>query len=147
MVLKLNELLNIFLMQHYIKGIPVNKEIYDQYQLKQKKNKRIILVVVSIIVIGTIGLFIASFLGGKYLMEKSDAYRIAEEVIHKNKEIKEITGNIEDVDFSSGNIHMSNGDGEASLYLDVDGEEKDVTVYIYLTKENGKWITHDIEVE
>ncbi|GGB74690.1 hypothetical protein GCM10007424_13290 [Flavobacterium suaedae] len=134
-------------MQHYIKGIPVSKEVYDEYQLKQKKKKRTILLVVSIFIIGTIGLFIASFIGGKYLIKKSDAYHIAEEVIQKNKEIKEITGDIEDIDFSSGSIHTSNGDGEASLYLDVEGEKKDVTVYLYLSKENGEWVTHDIEIE
>lgn len=134
-------------MQHYIKGIPVSKEVYDQYESKQKKKKRTIILVICIVVIGTIGLFAASFIGGKYLMKKSDAYHTAEEVINKSEEIKAITGDIESIDFSSGNIRTSNGDGEANLYLDVDGEEKDVTVYIYLSKENGKWTTHEIEVE
>ena len=134
-------------MQYYIKGIPVSKEDYDQYQLKQKKKKQTILLVVSIVVIGSIVLFTASFFGAKYLIKKSDAFHFAEEVIQKNKEVKEITGDIEDIDFSSGSINTDNGYGEASLYLDVDGEKKDVTVYIYLSKENGEWVTHDIEIE
>lgn len=83
--------------------------------------------------------FILLFVGAA--IKNSDAYKVAIIEIEKNEEIIKETGGIEGYGFfPTGNINVSNGNGEAQLGIKVLGNEKDINIDVYLTKEpNGEW--------
>lgn len=75
-------------------------------------------------------------------MKNSDAYKVAIKEIEKNQEILDETGGIKGYGFiPAGNVNISNGNGQAQLEIKVLGNEKDMSVSVYLTKEpNGEWM-------
>ncbi|MGJ8733009.1 MAG: RDD family protein [Cellulophaga sp.] len=87
----------------------------------------------------TFFIFIFFFVGS--VMKNSDAYKVAIIEIEKNEEIQSETGGIKDYGMMpTGSINMTNGYGEALLGIKVIGNDKDVNVDVYLTKEsNGEW--------
>jgi uncharacterized RDD family membrane protein YckC len=74
-------------------------------------------------------------------MKHSDAYKLAISEIEKNQEIIKETGGIKEYGmFPTGGISVKNDYGEANLSIKVIGNEKDLNVDVYLTKEpNGEW--------
>lgn len=85
--------------------------------------------------------FIFTFLFIGSAMKNSDAYKEAIHNIEQNEEIITETGGIKGFGMMpTGGISSAGGSGEAQLRIKVLGNEKDLTVFVYLTKEpNGKW--------
>ena len=74
-------------------------------------------------------------------MKSSEAYKVAVREIERNEEILKETGGIKGYGFMpTGSVNISNGNGQAQLQITVVGNEKDLKVSVYLTKEpNGEW--------
>ena len=96
--------------------------------------------VLALVGIG-IAYFIFMFLFIGAALKSSDAYKLAIKEIEKNQEILTETGGIKGYGFMpAGNVKISNGNGQAQLEIKVLGNEKDVSVNVYLTKEpNAEW--------
>ena len=88
-----------------------------------------------------IAFFTFTFLFVGSAMKNSDAYKVALTEIEKNEEILSETGGITGYGMMpTGNVSISNGNGQAQLEIKVLGNEKDLNVGVYLTKEpNGEW--------
>lgn len=89
-----------------------------------------------------IAFFTFTFLFAGSAMKNSDAYKVAITEIEKNEEILSETGGIKGYGMMpTGSINISNENGQAILEIKVLGNEKDLNVGVYLTKEpNGEWI-------
>ncbi|WP_299680625.1 RDD family protein [uncultured Tenacibaculum sp.] len=74
-------------------------------------------------------------------MKNSDAYKVAVQEIEQNQEILDETGGIKGYGMMpTGSVNISNGNGQAQLEIKVLGNEKDLNISVYLTKEpNGEW--------
>lgn len=74
-------------------------------------------------------------------MKNSDAYKVAITEIEKNDQITTETGGIKGYGMlPTGNVSISNGQGQAQLEITVLGNTKDLNVSVYLEKEpNGEW--------
>ncbi len=85
--------------------------------------------------------FVFIFLFAGAAMKNSDAYKVAITEIEQNEDIISETGGIKGYGMMpTGNVSISNGNGQAQLEIKVLGNEKDVNVGVYLTKEpNGEW--------
>lgn len=85
--------------------------------------------------------FVFVFLFGGSAMKKSDAYKVATKEIEQNKDIIAETGGIKGYGMMpTGNVSISNGQGQAQLEIKVLGNTKDLNVSVYLEKEpNGQW--------
>nr|WP_319397656.1 RDD family protein [uncultured Carboxylicivirga sp.] len=79
-------------------------------------------------------------------MKSSDAYKVAVSYIEQQEDIINEIGGIKGYGMMpSGSINVSNGYGEAQLGITVIGNEKDVSITIYLTKEPGsEWSIIDV---
>ncbi len=88
-----------------------------------------------------IAFFTFTFLFTGSAMKSSDAYKVAIMEIEQNKEIVTETGGIKGYGMMpTGNISISNGIGQAQLGITVIGNEKEIDINVYLTKEtNGEW--------
>ncbi|WP_179321137.1 RDD family protein [Winogradskyella helgolandensis] len=92
--------------------------------------------------IGTgIAFFTFTFLFAGSAMKNSDAYKVAVSKIEQNEEIILETGGITGYGMMpTGNVNISNGNGQAQLEIKVLGYKRDLNVSVYLTKEpNGEW--------
>lgn len=73
-------------------------------------------------------------------MKNSDAYKTAVSEIEKSEEIRTQTGGIKGYGIMpTGNISVSNNEGQAQLEIKVLGNTNDMHVNVYLEKENGQW--------
>nr|WP_296620417.1 RDD family protein [Marivirga sp.] len=88
-----------------------------------------------------IAFFTFIFLFAGTAMKNSDAYKVAVKEIEQNQEILVETGGIEGYGMMPiGSVNISNGNGQAQLEIKVLGNDKDLNVSVYLTKEpNGEW--------
>ena len=88
-----------------------------------------------------IAFFTFTFLFAGTAMKNSDAYKVAIEEIEQNEEIITETGGITGYGMiPTGNVSISNGIGQAQLEIKIHGNDKDLNVSVYLTKEpNGEW--------
>ena len=79
-------------------------------------------------------------------MKNSNAYKVAIAEIEKNEDIISETGGIKGYGMMpTGNVNISNGYGEAQMEISVLGNEKDIDVVVYLTKQpDGDWILNEI---
>ena len=79
-------------------------------------------------------------------MKDSEAYKIAIKEIERNPEIVTESGGITGYGMMpGGNISISNGVGQAQLEIKVLGNEKDLNVRVYLSKEaGGEWELKEI---
>lgn len=112
-------------------------------QQKKKSRKIIAIVIPSIIVIGAVLMFLTGS-----LMKKSDAYKTAVESIKQDANVQKQTGGIKDFGyFVTGQIKTVNDAGEANLSIKVEGQKEDVTVFVYLTKDNAGWHTQEMNIE
>lgn len=83
-------------------------------------------------------IFFIVFIGS--MMKNSDAYKTAVSEIEKSEEIRIQTGGIKGYGIMpTGNISVSNDEGQAQLEIKVLGNTNDMHVNVYLEKENGKW--------
>lgn len=74
-----------------------------------------------------------------FILRSSAAYEVAIAEIATNEEVLEATGGIVEFDqFPMGNINISNDYGEASLQIDVKGEQQDVLVSVGMIKAPGE---------
>ncbi len=85
--------------------------------------------------------FVFMFLFVGAAMKNSGAYKVAVNEIENNQEILIKTGGINGYGMMpTGNVNITNGYGQAQLEIEVLGNEKDINVSVYLTKEpNGEW--------
>ncbi|PZO34887.1 MAG: RDD family protein [Flavobacteriaceae bacterium] len=83
-------------------------------------------------------IFFIVFIGS--MMKNSDAYKTAITEIEKSEEIRIQTGGIKGYGIMpTGNISVSNNEGQAQLEIKVLGNTNDMHVNVYLEKENGQW--------
>lgn len=88
-----------------------------------------------------IAFFTFTFLFIGSAMKNSDAYKVAIQEIEQNEEIISETGGIKGYGMMpTGNVSISNGNGQTQLEIKVLGNEKDMNISVYLTKEpNDEW--------
>ena len=88
-----------------------------------------------------IAFFTFTFLFAGAAMKNSDAYKVAIKEIERNQGILTETGGIKGYGMMpTGNVKISNGNGQARLEIKVLGNEKDMSVKVYLTKEpSAEW--------
>ncbi|WP_177764456.1 RDD family protein [Flavobacterium sp. I3-2] len=93
----------------------------------------------------TFSVFVFLFAGSA--MKNSDAYKVATKEIELNKEIIAETGGIKGYGMMpTGNVSISNGQGQAQLEIKVLGNKKDLNVSVYLEKEpNAEWKLIEIQ--
>ena len=75
------------------------------------------------------------------VLKNSEVYKVASHKIKLNQEIINETGGIKGFGMiPTGNVNISNGHGKANLTIKVLGNNKDLNVHTYLTKEpDGEW--------
>lgn len=105
---------------------------------KQRKRKKWILI--SSVLLGIVILFIGFIVAITWVLKSSDAYKVAETVVYEDEKVIGLTGGVEGINMSSGNISINNGYGTASFTMDVEGQDHDVEVYIEMKMEPlGNW--------
>lgn len=117
-------------------GDKIAKTIVVKNPNKPKKLPRIL----ALVGVG-IAFFAFTFYFTGSAMKNSDAYKVAIHEIENNQEILKETGGIKGYGMMpTGNINISNGNGQAQLEIKVIGNDKDLNIAVYLTKEpNGEW--------
>lgn len=111
------------------------QEILEANRKIRKRNYKLIaLVIIGLAIAVTAFVFLVSF-----GLKSTDAFKTAEQEIHKSLEIQTVTGGIEAISLSTGSVSTHNNDGEANFDISVDGTRKDIDVSVYLTKHNGQW--------
>jgi len=104
--------------------------------------KKIIAIVVGIVAV--IGLIVALFVGGITFfvfrtIGNSEAADTARSYLRSNEKLKQDIGEVKDFgSIVTGNINVSNGDGVATLYLKVYGENKTVNARVDLSYRNNR---------
>ena len=106
--------------------------------------KKIVLIIVGIF--GVLALLVVLFAGGILLFAEraignSEAAETARTYLRNNEILKQDIGEVKDFGwFVTGNINVSNGDGEATLYLKVIGEKRNVNARVDLSyRSNRNW--------
>src|SRR5882762_11666664 len=106
--------------------------------------KKIILIIAGILAV--LGLIVALFVGGIvwfafHTIAKSEAAETARTYLRNNEVLKQDIGEVKDFgSFVTGNVNVSNGDGEATLYLKVIGAKRDVNARVDLSyRSNQNW--------
>lgn len=96
--------------------------------------------IITLVVVGAT-FFVFAYLFAATAMKNSEAYKTAIKEIERNQEIVTDTGGIKGYGMMpAGNISISNGVGQAQLQIKILGNEKDLDVRVYLTKEpGGEW--------
>jgi len=107
------------------------------------KNTKKLNVLPRVLALGGIGIayFVFIFVFVFASMKNSDAYKTVISEIEQNQElIKEVGGIKEYGMFPTGGVSIKSGYGEANLEIKVIGNEKELSVNAYLTKEpNEEW--------
>ena len=104
--------------------------------------KKIIAIVVGILAV--ICLIVALFVGGITFfvfrtIGNSEAADTARSYLRSNEKLKQDIGEVKDFgSIVTGNINVSNGDGVATLYLKVYGENKTVNARVDLSYRNNR---------
>jgi hypothetical protein len=106
--------------------------------------KKIILIIAGILAV--LALVVALFVGGIFwfvfhTIGNSEAAEASRTYLRNNEILKQDIGEVKDFgSFVTGNVNVSNGDGEATLYLKVIGEKRDVNARVDLSyRSNQKW--------
>ena len=103
--------------------------------------KKIVIIIVSIVIV--LGLVAALVVGGIvgavfYGIGNSDAANVAKDFLRNNEKLKQEIGEVKDFgSFITGNVNISNGDGNAQLNLKVIGERKTVNATVELVFRSG----------
>jgi hypothetical protein len=106
--------------------------------------KKIILIVGGIFVV--LGLIVALFVGAIaffafHTISRSEAAETARNYLRTNEILKQDIGDVKDFgSIITGSINVSNGDGEATLYLKAIGEKGNANVRVNLAyRSNRSW--------
>ena len=106
--------------------------------------KKIILIIAGILAV--LALVVALFVGGIFwfvfhTIGNSEAAEASRTYLRNNEVLKQDIGEVKDFgSFVTGNVNVSNGDGEATLYLKVIGAKRDVNARVDLSyRSNQKW--------
>jgi hypothetical protein len=106
--------------------------------------KKIILIIAGIL--GVLALVVALFVGGIFwfvfhTIGNSEAAEASRTYLRNNQALRQDIGEVKDFgSFVTGNINFSNGDGEATLYLKVIGEKREVNARVDLSyRSNQNW--------
>jgi hypothetical protein len=104
--------------------------------------KKILLVIGGVILV--LGLIVALFVGGIawfafHAIGTSDAAETARAYLRSNQVLKQDIGEVKDFgSFVTGSINANNGDGEATLYIKVIGEKRNVNARVDLSYRNNR---------
>jgi hypothetical protein len=106
--------------------------------------RKIVLIIAGIL--GVLVLIVALFVGGItwfafHTMANSEAAETSRTYLRNNEVLKQDIGEVKDFgSFITGNINFANGDGEATLYLKVIGEKRNVNARVDLSyRSNRNW--------
>jgi hypothetical protein len=106
--------------------------------------KKIILIIAGIL--GVLALVVALFVGGIawfafHTIASSEAAEASRTYLRHNQALKQDIGEVKDFgSFITGNVNVANGDGEATLYLKVIGEKRNVNARVDLSyRSNQNW--------
>ncbi|MGQ2985097.1 hypothetical protein [Flavobacterium sp.] len=105
-----------------------------------KRRKRKTTTIVLIIVAAVIALSVTFYFMISSFVKDSDAYKAAIEHLGNDPDIKSETGGINEYNVDGFHISTTNGHGDATFNITIDGKDKDIPVYLELTKHpDGKW--------
>ena len=114
------------------------------WQICCMSTKKIILIIAGIF--GVLALLVVLFAGGVLLFAEraignSEAAETARTYLRNNEILKQDIGEVKDFgSFITGQINVANGDGEATLYLKVIGEKRNVNATVNLSyRSNRNW--------
>jgi len=106
--------------------------------------KKIILIIAG--VLGVLALVVALVVGGVFwfvfhTIGSSEAAEASRTYLRHNQALKQDIGEVKDFgSFITGNVNVANGDGEATLYLKVIGEKRNVNARVDLSyRSNQNW--------
>jgi hypothetical protein len=104
--------------------------------------KKIILIIAGVVAV--LALIVALFVGAIawftfHTIANSEAAEAARTFLRSNEMLKQDIGEVKDFgSFITGNINVQNADGEATLYLKVIGEKRNVNVRVDLSYRNNR---------
>ena len=104
--------------------------------------QKILLIIGCIVLV--LGLIVALFVGGIawfafHAIGTSEAAETARAYLRNNQVLKQDIGEVKDFgSIVTGNINAQSGDGEATLYLKVIGEKRNVNVRVDLSYRNNR---------
>jgi len=104
--------------------------------------KKILLIIAGVVVV--LGLIVALFVGGiawfaLHTIGNSEAAETARTYLRSNQVLKQDIGEVKDFgSIVTGNINSQSGDGEATLYLKVIGEKRNVNARVDLSYRNNR---------
>lgn len=86
-------------------------------------------------------LFILIGIAARYLMLRSDAYRVAETFVRTDSRIEDRLGKVEAVSlaYSGGYLKFTGGSGKSELDLKVKGESRTEVIHVVLLRERRVW--------
>lgn len=100
------------------------------------------------LIIGAIILFTSIYFGVTGMMEGSQPYEYAFELINKDEELLKILGSpIEKDGMIQGNINWKNGDKSAKMAIPIAGPKGTGKLYIDATGKGDEWNYHEIRIE
>ncbi|MDT0606571.1 cytochrome c oxidase assembly factor Coa1 family protein [Croceitalea rosinachiae] len=100
------------------------------------------------LIIGAIVIFTSIYFGVTNMMEGSQPYEYAHELINQDEELLKILGSpIEKDGVVQGNINWINGNKSAKMTIPIAGPNGSGTLYIDASGRNDEWIYHEIRVE
>ena len=104
--------------------------------------KKIILIIAGVVAV--LALIVALFVGAIawftfHTIANSEAAEAARTFLRSNETLKQDIGEVKDFgSIITGNINVQNADGEATLYLKVIGEKRNVNVRVDLSYRNNR---------
>jgi hypothetical protein len=104
--------------------------------------KKIILIIAGVVAV--LALIVALFVGAIawftfHTIANSEAAEAARTFLRSNETLKQDIGEVKDFgSLITGNINVQNADGEATLYLKVIGEKRNVNVRVDLSYRNNR---------
>ena len=100
------------------------------------------------LIIGAIILFSSIYFGVSNIMEESQPYEYALELINKDEQLIEVLGSpIEKGGMFQGNISWTNGNKVAKITVPISGPKGEGKLFIDATGEDDEWNYHEIRVE
>ena len=100
------------------------------------------------LIIGAIVLFTSIYFGVSNIMEESQPYEYALELINKDEQLIKVLGSpIEKDGMFQGNISWTNGNKIAKIVVPIAGPEGKGKLYVDASGKGEEWIYHEIRVE
>jgi hypothetical protein len=103
--------------------------------------RKIVVIIVSVVVVlGLVAVLVVGGIVGAvfYGISNSDAAGVAKEFLRNNEKLKQDIGEVKDFgSFITGNVNVTNGDGNAQLNLKVIGQQKTVNATVELIFRSG----------